>query len=176
MMNALQTLIDNGCTNETITEILTDLLGQDNFDDDADKRCCIAMLHDWENDNRNDPDGYSISYGNVVDAPCGEYLVLDDDEADIMCAEYIEESVWAFISSFLASETGIDEDVFVALSDKCEDGNKAVLSLIKGTCGLEEFIENAILADGRGPYLARYDSNEHEINAGYNTYYVFRVN
>ena len=60
-----------------------------------------------------------------------EYLILTDDEAEEKATDYIRESVWAFNSSFLSSHTGIDEDVFKLLSEKCESSNDAILSMIK---------------------------------------------
>ena len=176
MMDALQTLIDNGCAGNIIEDILNDIIKSDAFKDDDDKRCCITMLFDWEQGNKDDPSGYSILYGNTVDASCGEYLVLDDDEADDACKEYIENSVWGFRPSFLSGETGIDESVFKALADKCEDANDAVRSIINGSCGMDSFVESAIGADGRGNFLSGYDGEEHEVSGGLETYYVYRVN
>jgi hypothetical protein len=170
MMNALQTLIDNGCSEATIETVLNDFVGNDEFEGD-DKRCCVAMLFDYEQGDHDDPSGYA-AYDDVVDAPGAEYRVLDDDEADAACKEYIEESVWSFNPSFLAGETGIDEDVFEALSGKCEDANKAVRSLIDGSCGIDSFVESVVGADGRGHYLSGYDGEEHEVS----DYYVYRIN
>ena len=171
MMTALQTLIDNGCSDTTIEAILNEVLGSDIVDGD-DKLCCIAKLFDVENGDHDDADGYTVAYGNTVDGPRGEYLVLDDDEADAACKEYIEQSLLAFCPSFLGSETGIDQIVFEALNDKCAGANDAVRSIINGSCGIDSFVESAISADGRGHFLSGYDSAENEV-AGY---YIYRQN
>lgn len=177
MMTVLQTLIDNGCSESAMESLLNDLIKGDSFEDDGDKRCCIAMLFDYEQGNTDDPDGYSVSDGNIVDGPRGEYLVLDEDEADAACKEHIEDSLWAFCSSFLSGETGIDETVFEALVDKCEGANDAVRALIKGSCGIDRFVENAISADGRGHFLNHYDGEENEVSVGSDTYYyIYRQN
>ena len=176
MLNALQTLIDHGCSEDAIKRILNEVIGADGFDDDNDKRCCIAMLYDYENGNKHEAAGYSISYDNVVDAPGAEYLVLDDDEADVACQESIEDSLWAFRPSFLSSMTSIDESVFEALADKCEDANDAVRSIINGSCGIDSFVESAIGADGRGHFLGHYDGEENEISVDGAEYYVYRQN
>lgn len=42
------------------------------------------------------------SYGNEYETEYGDYLVLTDDEADQALKEYIEQSVWAFNTSFLS--------------------------------------------------------------------------
>lgn len=91
-----------------------------------------------------------------------EYLVLTDDEADEKAEEYIEDSVWAFNAWFLADETGLPEKAFAALSELCEDANEPILDMIKQTCGVERFVEDAISADGRGHFLSNYDGEESE--------------
>jgi hypothetical protein len=176
MMNALQTLIDNGCSDDAMEALLNDVIKGDSFSDDNDKRCCLAKLFDVENGDHDDADGYSVSHGNVVDGPRGEYLVLDDDEADDACKEQIEESLWAFRASFLSGETGIDETVFEALADKCEDANEPVASIIRGSCGLDKFVDSAMSADGRGAFLGHYDGDENEVSVGNETYYIYRQN
>ena len=111
----------------------------------------------------------------------GEYLVLTDDEADEKVAEYIKDSVWAFNPSFLSSHSGIDEDVFKLLQDKCESANEAVLKLIKD---FDKFVEDAVATDGRGHFLSSYDGEENEIGlfkffcSKYNneTYYIYQTN
>ena len=92
-----------------------------------------------------------------------EYLVLKDEEADKRAEEYIKDTAWAFKPSFLSAHTGIDEDVFNILSEKCEDSNNAVLSMIKD---FDHFVSDAISSDGRGHFIATYDHDEsiEEIN------------
>jgi hypothetical protein len=98
------------------------------------------------------------------DAEGGSYLVCTDDEAYLEVLEYIKESVWAFNASFLASYTGLDKEVFKALQPQCESVNKAILSLIKANGSIEDFVEEAVKADGRGHFLSSYDGNENEVD------------
>jgi len=102
-----------------------------------------------------------------------EYLILTDDEAEEKATDYIKESVWSFNSSFLSSHTGIDEDVFKLLSEKCESSNDAILSMIKD---FDHFVGDAISSDGRGHFIASYDHDEHieEING--DEYFIYRTN
>src|SRR5690554_7399410 len=65
-----------------------------------------------------------------------EYMVLNEHERNKKVKEYIQETLWAFIPSFLAWKTGLPEEVFHALSEKCESGNEAILALVEKTCGL----------------------------------------
>lgn len=96
--------------------------------------------------------------------PCnsGEYMVLTDEEAEERAAGYIKDSVWAFNADFLASQTGIDSQVFEALQPQCEGANDAVLSLIESNGNIGGFINDAIRADGRGHFMTSYDGKEHE--------------
>lgn len=112
------------------------------------------------------------------DAEGGEYLVLTDSEADDRATEYIKESLWAFNASFLAGETGIDQDVYDAIikNDKCESNNDAMLSLISSTCGIEDFVKSAISADGRGHFMSSYDGEENEAEVDGETFYIYRTN
>ena len=87
-----------------------------------------------------------------------DYLVLTDEEADEAVREAIEESLWAFTPSFLSAHTGVDEEVFKILQDKCEDSNDAIMSMIKD---FDAFVEDAVCSDGRGHFLAGYDHEEH---------------
>ena len=108
----------------------------------------------------------TFKYGNQ------EYLVLTDSEADDVVAEYIKESAWAFNASFLSSMTRLPEDMFIAVQDKCESSNDAVLQCIEQSCGLDEFVEQAVSADGRGHFLSGYDGNENESGE----YFIYRTN
>jgi hypothetical protein len=95
------------------------------------------------------------------------YMVLTDEEADEKVKEYIKDSVWAFNSSFLASHSKADEKVFQILAEQCESSNEAVLSLIDD---FDHFVDDAILSDGRGHFLASYNGVEEE----YSNYFIYR--
>ena len=137
---------------------------------------CGCVSYEWGGGEVED-------YGND-DGDFNEYRVLTDDEADELAYEFIVEELWAFSSSFLAGETGIDKDVFIALANngKCESNNDAIVSLIKqGNIQpqhdpLQGFVDSAVSVDGRGHFLNRYDGNEHEVKVGRKTFYIYRVN
>ena len=92
-----------------------------------------------------------------------EYAVGTDDMADKALVESIESSLWAFSREFLSSMTDIPIEVFEALANLYEDSNDTIKYLIESTCGMEEFVNSAESADGRGHFLASYDGNENEI-------------
>ena len=97
-----------------------------------------------------------------------EYLVLTDGEADQMSQEYIEDSLWAFNADFILDTCGLDSSSIVSRSlrqiqeDSCEGCNDFIHALVDGTCGIDEFVNQAIDADGRGHFLSSYDGEEGE--------------
>lgn len=96
------------------------------------------------------------------------YLVLTDGEADEEAQEDIEISLWAFNAEFILDCCGLDSDPNVAHSlrkmqeDACEGCNDFIRALVDGTCGIDKFVETAILEDGRGHFLSTYDGEENE--------------
>lgn len=102
----------------------------------------------------------------------GDYLVLTDEEADKKVEEDIRDSLWAFKTSFLASHTDVDVTVISKLQELCESSNEAIFTLIKD---FDHFVEEAILSDGRGHFLSKYDGHEYEEKAGDTYYYIYRV-
>jgi hypothetical protein len=111
----------------------------------------------------------------------GDYLLLTDAEADEKTAEYIKDSLWAFNASFILSECGLDgsgEESLRYMQEKsCEGANDFILSLVEKTCGLKDFVSSAISVDGRGHFIAQYDSEEVEIRiSDGETLYLYRCN
>jgi len=162
MMDTLGLLVDKGLSGDALDSVLTDLITKDEFDDDDDKRCCIALAWNRSRGNKGNPTDIEVEGDDTVSVDGDEFAMLTDDDADQACADYIRESVWSFRPEFLSGVTCIDQSVFEALADKCEDANDEVRSIIDGSCGMDDFVESAISADGRGPFLASYDSEEHE--------------
>lgn len=134
--------------------------------------------HDYANALTYEWGGTEVEDYGYDDGNFDNYRVLTDEEADELAYEVIVEELWAFSTSFLAGETGIDEEVFFALASngKCESNNDAIASLIKSSCGLQEFVDSAVGHDGRGHHINRYDGNEHEVKVGRKTFYIFKVN
>jgi len=114
-----------------------------------------------------------LHYGlTILDAEQGEYAIGTEDEADKAAHEYIEGSVWAFNADFLASMTEMPYEIFEALQPQCESANDPILACIEKTCGIDEFVEDAISADGRGHFIAGYDGHETDIG----DLVMFRIN
>lgn len=100
-----------------------------------------------------------------------EYLVLTDKEANKAAADYIRDSVWAFRPEWLAEQTDLPIEVFEALGPTLyESANDAILKIIGDN--FDDFVTEAIKADGRGHFLAGYDHTENE----WRDYFIYRTN
>jgi hypothetical protein len=121
-------------------------------------------------DNPNETyDHYGLPVATIDGA---EYAIAtSEEEAETACAQYIEQSVWAFNASFLAShiEALNEDDIERLRGDKCEDVNDALLKLIDD---FDYFVEDAIGCDGLGHFLATYDGEYTTIG----DYHLFRIN
>lgn len=107
------------------------------------------------------------------------YLVLTDNEAQAAAEEAIINDLWAFRAEFIlehtefyAGSTDREDEQFKAALEKlqgelCESATPIVKALIRD---LDEFVEDAIDADGRGQFLALYDGEEGEAGE----YFVYR--
>jgi hypothetical protein len=99
-----------------------------------------------------------------------EYAVAKDEEtANKAARRAIEDSICYFNPSFLADHSDVPEDVFVFLANKCFDNNEAYKSMIYD---VDDFVDDAIDADGREHFLSGYDGEEHEIGE----YFLYRIN
>lgn len=115
---------------------------------------------------------------NLFTTPDGEYLVLTDNEATSAAVNEIANSLWAFRAEFIfkTCDLTFTNDAVKSLESMqckcCESCNEFIRAIIDGTCGFEYFAEGAILADGRGHFIAQYDSEENEQGK----YFIYRVN
>jgi hypothetical protein len=119
----------------------------------------------------DDPDADSETYD---DCSYSDHLILTDEEADERTAESIRQSAWAFNASFLVGylPEGVGTEVIEALQPQCEGANDAILAMIGER--FDEFVADAISADGRGHFLAGYDGNENEFTHAGRDWYAYR--
>lgn len=113
-----------------------------------------------------------------------EYLVANsDDEADEAAAEKIKADLWAFRASFIARHVNVDLDAtcIKAIEEMqaklCESCNPIIEALLGEN--LDAFIDDAIESDGRGHFLAGYDSEEQEgadIHPSWDGKLAYRIN
>lgn len=107
----------------------------------------------------------------------GDYLVLNDAEANEMIKDCIKQYAWAFTKSFLNFHSKaineIDYKSFYKLQEGCESVNKAIWAMIDDK---KRFIKNAILADARGYFLVSYDSKENEVSIDGELFYIYHIN
>ena len=108
----------------------------------------------------------------------GEYMVCTDETADSSARGQILSMLWAFQPDFLAGETDLSAEVFSCLQENLsENCNNTILTLVRSTCGESALVDSAVATDGRGHFLATYDSEEvkYTTKSG-KTVYVYRVN
>lgn len=111
---------------------------------------------------------------NIFEVENQEYMILNDEEADEKTKENINDSVWAFNADFIIEHSDVldfdeaSETVVKAIGEMCENGNEAMKKLISD---MDEFVTDAISADGRGHFLNTYDGNEYEAD----NYYIYKM-
>ena len=128
------------------------------------------------------------SYYNAYrfDVNGDEYLVMDDDRAYSTAFHEISQSLWAFNTDFILDhlkddiehgDNPVDLDdlrlaIRAAQERLCEGANVLIQALIDD---LEEFVDDAIAADGRGHFISSYDGEEHEVTVDGETCYIYRL-
>lgn len=147
MIQALQTLVDNGLRGEVLDTILIELIMSDNFENDDDRRTCIAFAWHRDNVDKAPPDSCSFQYEKIVKVDGAEYLVLTDEEAEDAFDDYLESCL-------------DDEGVVPGGSGPYFDRNAWKLDA---------------KIDGRGT-LAAYDNAEQEYDAHGEWWYLYRIN
>jgi len=119
-------------------------------------------------------------YGLKIFSAYGlEYAIGTDEQAQEAASEYIKQTLWAFNASFIIDHSKLEysSDVEKCIKEMqgklCESANDLVKALIED---LDEFIEDAISADGRGTFLSSYDSEEVEMAIDGEYFYAYRLN
>ena len=129
-------------------------------------------------------DSYYSEY--MFDVYGDEYLVMDDDRAYTTAYHEISQLLWAFNTDFILDHlkdeikygndpVDLDElkaGVDLVKGKLCEGANAIIHALIED---LEEFVDDAIAADGRGHFISSYDGKEHEVTVDGETYYIYRL-
>jgi hypothetical protein len=123
----------------------------------------LALAHHLDSIDFEDVEGY---IGN-------DYLVYTDEEADGAVREYIEQTVWAFSSTFLQAHTGVDSDTIKQMQENMsESANEAITAMIKD---FDAFVDDAVSSDGRAHFLSMYDGEEIQIQVDRTVYYIYRI-
>jgi hypothetical protein len=102
---------------------------------------------------------------DVYEVDGQEWAVGTAQQANRAAREEILDSLWAFNSSFLARFIGLtneEEKALRKMQEEMSEGANSIVRRMVGERNLNHLVEEAINADGRGHFLASYDSEEHE--------------
>jgi len=120
------------------------------------------------------------NYGlRVFSSGSMEVAVGDDDDAYDAASKSIKESLWTFKADFIGNHTRIKLKLNAVnalekvLGVLCESTNDLVENLIDN---FDDFVEDAISADGRGHFLSTWDGEENEVEIDGELYFVYRIN
>lgn len=130
---------------------------------------------------------YSSLYSEYRYEACGEeFYVLEDERAYALAFQLIEAELWAFAPDFIAEHLKHDivycdnpvnlDDLRLAIravQERLYEGANAIIHALIDD--LEEFVDDAIAADGRGHFISSYDGEEHEVTVDGETYYIYRL-
>jgi hypothetical protein len=139
----------------------------------------LALLLDTEEKNIFNDCENQFSYNGE------EYLVLTDEEANEKAKEEIEQSLWAFNPIFILEHCSTwdrmsnwEVDAAKEALEKIQSSHaEAINELVRAMISdLDEFVEDAIMEDGRGYFIATYDGYEDEAKVGDTWYYIYRTN
>lgn len=115
----------------------------------------------------------------------GDYLCLTEEEADEEARKEILNSLWAFNADFIIQHCKnydkMDCYEYKAAVKSLQDAQSKQCESLNGLCAaliddIDEFIEDAINADGRGHFISYYDGRENEIYYDGETFYIYRLN
>lgn len=105
-----------------------------------------------------------------------EYLILTDEEADEQAAIEIKNSLWAFVPKFIIAHMAnveysksLENAISQMQASLCEDANDIVAAMIDD---IDNFVDDAIIVDGREHFIAWYDGEEIETK----NFFVYRIN
>ena len=148
----------------------TEAEAREKYDTDSQFFAEPQTFEDWTAENIEKVEEYTEDYNNT-------YMVLTDEEADEKAAEYIKESLWAFNADFIIQHSKLPYEAKEMIEshqrEKCESANETIEALIDD---MDEFISDAISADGRGHFLNTYDGYENEETVEGDTFYIYRMN
>jgi len=144
----------------------------------------MANVEQWDNFDINECSWYASS--KEFHFGSRSYLVLTDSERTEMAVEYIKETLWAFLPSWVAwwmerngqLKDGEDVDTMTEIikstGDMFESGNAIRARLIGD---VEKFALDAIGEDGHAYFISSYDDNEHQYTTKDGTnLFIYRTN
>ena len=122
---------------------------------------------------------------NTVEIYDKEYLVLTDMEADDRVKQDILNSLFAFRADFILQHCSTYDEMSTWEFDHAKEAlekiqghfAEGINALVKALISdIDEFVKDAVNADGRGHFISHYDEYENEEEVNGVTYYIYRMN
>lgn len=112
-----------------------------------------------------EPLGYDVHGLPAVKVDGAEYIVAEtDDQAQRAAIEAARDSLWAFNTEFIGGFLGWDTRTIDAIkkvqAELCEDAQPVIEQMLGDK--VDEFLSDAVDADGRGHFLSPYDGEEQD--------------
>ena len=136
----------------------------------------IKALKEWAGEDAEIEEQGWDHWGLPVYMVDGQEVAIGTkEEAKEAAKANIEESAWAFNASFILNHCDLPYELEECLEGfqqaKCEGANEAILALIDKCGDRDQFVDEAIDADGIGHFLDQWDGEGDEAN----DYLIFRV-
>lgn len=178
LCNTIETLEQESNTSASVVE----LVNNDEWDqlsDYNDQHIALGYHLNLTVEELDDIELSDYGYGNNVhfEVHGTEYYCGTESEITNAVKEYIEQTLWAFNSSFLTKYTSdnIGDDVISILQEQCESGNDGILELVNWNNNQNEITEDAIKSDGWAHFLNGYDGKGSEETINNETYLICRT-
>ena len=105
-----------------------------------------------------------------------EYLVLTGEEAYEQAITEIKNRLWAFVPKFIIKHMAgvrysksLEDAISQMQANLCENANDIIAAMVDD---VEEFCDDAIIADGRRHFIAWYDGKEIKTE----NFFIYRIN
>lgn len=175
MLDVLTKLVNNGITSGAFDDLLDNLCKNDSFESEVSRKFCAFIRWYIENIEGATIDEFTIVSKDVFSVDGNTFQVLDDNEAIASCRNRVACDAWTFHSQFMASVTGLDQTIFDILCPSCESANDAILAIIKGSCGFDDFFNEVLLSEGRGHFLNHCGGDEFSCTVGDDELFIYQI-
>ncbi len=144
---------------------------------DNKMKALMAYLEETDIDELTEEtyDHYGLS---VYSFGSQEYAIGTEEEVHEAVEQNIKDSLCYFNSQWIVDhiDTELPVKAIAAIQAEDTDGNETLFELISKLGDWSYFVNDSILADGRGHFLSSYDGEENEVFFEGVWYFIYRTN